>query len=131
MIFVDTGAWFASFVRQDPRHDVAAAWYLANTQRLVTSDYVLSELFTLLKARGQFPSALAIGDDLWSGRLARVELATPNDLAHAWNTYKSYADKAWSFVDCLSRAMMERLAIDRAFAFDEHFHQFGTVTVLP
>jgi len=26
---------------------------------------------------------------------------------------------------------MERLGIDRAFAFDDHFQQFGTVTVVP
>ena len=131
MIFVDTGAWFACFVRQDPCHEQASAWFVSNTQRLLTSDHVLSELFTLLKARGQFASALTIGDDLWSGKLAYIEIATPNDLTNAWNVYKSYGDKAWSFVDCISRTIMERLGVDRAFAFDEHFRQFGMVTVVP
>ena len=131
MIFVDTGAWFACFISHDPRHAQAYDWYLGNVERLVTSDHVLVELFTLLKARGQFRIALAVGDDLWSGSLARVEYATAVDLAGAWNAYKSYHDKRWSLVDCLSRVIMQRLDISRAFAFDEHFRQFGTVTVVP
>ena len=131
MTFVDTGAWFACFVRDDEHHEQAAAWYLANSKRLVTSDHVLAELFTLLKARGAFQTALAVGDDLWAGKLADVESVTASDLANAWNTYKTCHDKAWSFTDCTSRAVMDRLDIGEAFSFDEHFRQFGTVTVLP
>ena len=131
MIFVDTGAWFACFVSHDHHHEQAAAWYLNNTQTLVTSDHVLAELFTLLKARGEFQTALAVGDDLWAGKLAYVEGVTAGDLAQAWHTYKTYHDKRWSFTDCTSRVVMERLGVKQAFSFDEHFRQFGTVAVVP
>lgn len=40
-------------------------------------------------------------------------------------------DKQWSFTDCTSRVVMERLGIQKVFAFDDHFRQFGTVTVVP
>jgi len=30
MIFVDTGAWFARFVPDDPQHRVLVAWFGAN-----------------------------------------------------------------------------------------------------
>ena len=40
-------------------------------------------------------------------------------------------DKEWSFTDCVSRAVIERLGITTAVAFDEHFRQFGTVIVVP
>jgi predicted nucleic acid-binding protein len=131
VIFVDTSAWFASFVKTDSSHSVAKPWFVQNAEGLVTSDLILCELFTLLKVRRKLGVALDVGDDLWTGTYARVEAVLASDLQEGWTTYKSYRDKAWSFVDCVTRAMMERLDIQRAFAFDEHFRQFGTVTVVP
>ena len=131
MIFVDTGAWFACFVSSDANHQRASEWYLANTNRLATTDYVLTELLTLLKARGEFHTALDLGDHLWSGELARIEYVTHADILSAWSVYKTFTDKTWSFTDCVSRVVMERLGIAQAFAFDEHFRQFGTVHTVP
>ncbi|MDT7605420.1 MAG: uncharacterized protein QOF61_3417 [Acidobacteriota bacterium] len=49
----------------------------------------------------------------------------------AWEIFRDYADKDWSFTDCASKALIERLGIKTAFAFDRHFRQFGSVTVVP
>jgi predicted nucleic acid-binding protein len=35
----------------------------------------------------------------------------------------------WSFTDCVSYAIIERLQIKQAAAFDVHFGQFGIVEV--
>jgi uncharacterized protein len=43
VIFVDTGAWFAVAVRNDPDHEAAMRWLRANREPLVTTDYVLAE----------------------------------------------------------------------------------------
>lgn len=131
MIFADTGAIFACFVAPDPNHGKARAWFEQNKDVLVTSDHVLAELFTLLKARGQYRIALEIGDDIWDEKLTQIEPVTSQDLKKAWNVFKSFGDKRWSFVDCTSRALMERLNIQQAFTFDVHFRQFGTVAVVP
>ena len=131
MIFVDTGAWFASFVASDPDHAAAGAWLDANTHALVTTDYVIDELLTLLKIRGEFERALEIGPPLLRGAVCRLEWVTPADVAQAWQVFATYRDKGWSFTDCVSRAVIERLGIATAFAFDVHFRQFGTVTVVP
>ncbi len=40
-----------------------------------------------------------------------------------------YEDKSFSLVDCLSFAVMERLQIPYAFAFDRHFAQYGIETL--
>jgi uncharacterized protein len=56
---------------------------------------------------------------------------TEQHFAEAWDIFQHFIDKEWSFTDCTSRVVMERLGIPRAFAFDDHFGQFGTVTVLP
>ena len=49
----------------------------------------------------------------------------------AWDIFQKYADKEWSFTDCTSKVVMERLQISKAFAFDQHFRQFGNVVVVP
>ncbi|HEX3999879.1 MAG TPA: PIN domain-containing protein [Pirellulales bacterium] len=57
MIFVDTGAWFAALVPDDAYHSAAAEFLRSNDEALVTTDYILDELLTLLKARGQLARA--------------------------------------------------------------------------
>ncbi len=74
---------------------------------------------------------MEIGAELLSEAAARIEWVTPTDVQSAWNIFVSFRDKEWSFTDCISRVVMERLGITHAFAFDEHFRQFGTVTVVP
>jgi hypothetical protein len=53
VIFVDTGAWFAAFVPKDADHSAARAWLAGNEAPLLTTDYVLDELLTLLRMRGK------------------------------------------------------------------------------
>ena len=131
MIFVDTSAWFAAFVPNDRHYADAGAWLEQNTEPLVTTDYVLDELLTLLKRRGEFQRAVWLGDEMLRGRIAVFEWVTPADVEAALDVFRQFHDKQWSFTDCTSRVVMERLAIPTAFAFDEHFRQFGNVTVVP
>jgi predicted nucleic acid-binding protein len=43
MIFVDTGAWFAAFVPNDPDHAAADTWLETNREPLITTDDVIME----------------------------------------------------------------------------------------
>lgn len=130
-VFVDSGGWFAHFVRRDPDHEAAVDWMQKNRQPLVTTDYVLDELLTLLKLRESHRVAVAAGEALWQQRVARVEHITVEDVARAWEVFRQYHDKGWSFTDCTSKVVIERLGIVQAFAFDIHFEQFGTVVRVP
>jgi predicted nucleic acid-binding protein len=131
VIFVDTGGWFASVVPSDRDHARATAWLDANTEPLVTSDYVLDEVLTLLRARGHADLALTMGQDLIDQRTAALYHLDELDIRRAWDVFRQYADKQWSFTDCSSKVVMERLGIATAFAFDQHFRQFGSVRVVP
>ena len=131
MIFVDTGAWFASVVPSDPDHRAATAWFAFNRQPLHTSDYVVDETLTLLRVRGEYRRAVAMGRLFFTGRLARVHHVSEADVLAAWRVFEQFSDKAWSFTDCTSKVLMERMRIMRAVAFDEHFRQFGSVIVCP
>ena len=130
-VFVDTGAWFAYFVRRDPDHNSARNWVSTNESSLVTSDYILDELFTLLKIRESHVVAVAAGRALIEEKICQIIRVTPNDFAHAWSIFVQFNDKGWSFTDCTSKVIMERLGITTAFSFDEHFEQFGSIIRVP
>jgi uncharacterized protein len=131
MVFVDTGAWYASLIPSDPDHVAAQSWLAQNRVPLVTSDYVIDETLTLLLVRGQKRRAIGWGQAVFSGALATLHCLTMSDLHAAWQVYQQFFDKDWSFTDCTSRVLMHWLGISAAFSFDQHFRQFGTVTVLP
>ncbi len=73
MIFVDTGAWFASLIPTDPDHASATAWLAENSSPLLTTDYVIDETLTLLRARGERTTAFGT----WSEILSRWSSGSP------------------------------------------------------
>lgn len=130
MIFVDTGAWFAAFVPNDPDHAAAARWLRQNREPLVTTDSVIDEVLTLMLVRGERQRALRLGKALLDGLLAELHWIGPDEVLAAWQTYRQYTDKGWGCTDCTSRVVMQRRGIQAAFAFDLHFRQFGLGAVL-
>ena len=131
MIFVDTGAWYASLVPTDPDHSKAAQWLAENHSPLLTTDYVIDETLTLLRVRGERKRSLLLGARFFQDDFVEIHKVTTADLALAWSTFEQFDDKGWSFTDCTSKVVMEQLSIKVAFAFDHHFHQFGTIQVVP
>ena len=131
MIFVDSSAWSAAFVHADPDRQRARSWLRQNFQRLLTTDYIIDETLTVIRARSHLNRAIRVGQKLFDQAFVTIEWVTPDDVRRAWNVFRNYRDKHWSFTDCISRVVMERLDIKQAFAFDDDFRQFGTVTVVP
>ena len=135
MILVDTGAWFAVAVAEDPDHAAAMAFLDGNRDALVTTDLVAVETMNLLRFRhrGAAGHALAnrVGDDLWGGRAASLVRVQPEDIRAARVAFRRFDDKVWSFTDCTSFVVMERLGIQVAFAFDRNFEQYPGLRRVP
>jgi len=131
MVFVDTSAWFAAVVPSDPNHPRAANWLAANSEVLITTDYIIDETLTLLRARGERQRAKLLGNKFFEASIAEVYFLTEEDIRQACAIFEQYDDKGWSFTDCSSKVVMDQMNISQAFAFDHHFHQFGTVQVVP
>ncbi|MGI0481811.1 type II toxin-antitoxin system VapC family toxin [Geminocystis sp. CENA526] len=124
-------AWFASVVPSDKQHQKAITWLKNNQESLLTTDYVIDETLTLLRARGELKRSIVLGEAFFSGKLAQIYYLTEDDVRSTWDIFSRFADKEWSFTDCSSKVVMEKLEIQKAFAFDRHFTQFGTVKVIP
>ena len=131
MIFVDTSAWFAAIVPDDRNYEIVQKWLESNSDQLLTTDYVIDETLTLLKARGEYRYAIELGAHFFGGELAIVAKVENGDLLRAWELFRDYSDKEWSFTDCTSKVVMERLGVKTALAVDHHFTQFGTIAVVP
>ncbi len=134
MIFVDTAAFLAIENLRDTHHEEALSYQrscLRKGRPLVTSDYVLDETYTILRIRAGHAIAVQFGEALRASRLMRVEYLTREAVESAWRIFKTYADHDFSFTDCTSFALMERLGIEAAFTFDSHFRQYGRLQVNP
>ncbi len=129
MIFVDTGAWYALMDATDPNHAAALAVYrdLARGRmgRLVTSDYVLAEAYTLCRFRGGIEPLKRLAALVRESPSLRVLRVSETEYDRALEMMLVREDKRWSFTDCTSFVLMESLAIRDAFAFDENFAQAG------
>jgi len=131
MIFVDSGGWFASVVTDDEDHETAKIWFEENKEPLFTTNYIVDETLTLLRARGENQKAVEIGNLFFQGLLAEIYHLTEDDIFETWKIFQQFSDKDWSFTDCSSKYICERFGITHAFSLDKHFRQFGTVIVVP
>jgi uncharacterized protein len=127
-VFVDTGAWYAFFVRS-ARGSVEVRQALEQYEdRLVTSEYVFDELVTLLRRRADHQHAVRAGEAV--RECSSVVAVDRKDVQAAWKLFRERSDKSYSFTDCTSFVVMKRMGIDRSVCLDAHFTQAG-FTVLP
>jgi predicted nucleic acid-binding protein len=118
-VFVDSSFWFASIVARD-RNNARAKAVLEGQREHVTTDHVLVETWLLLNSRYRRHAAERFWERIRLGGV-RVEIATAADLEAAWAIGEAFPDQEFSIVDRTSFAVMERLGINRAASFDDHF----------
>ena len=92
---------------------------------LVTTEWVLAEAVTLLKARGAVDHALTLGQAIQAGHLGYLVESTPERRRRAWELFVRYRDRRVGLVDCASFAVMEELGLGQFFGFDEDFVRAG------
>lgn len=130
-IFVDTSAFFALADRTDRFHNLAIRSVEANECLLLTSNFVVFETITLIRMRLGHEPAVKFGRRLLNEAVTPIIRVTSADERKAWETFRRWHDKRFSFVDCTSFALMQRLGIQTAFAFDDDFRRFGNWEVVP
>jgi hypothetical protein len=125
---VDTSGFYALLVKGDSMHARASAILARAAQskgRFVTTDYVLDETATLLKARGHAHVAEAFFDAVFASAACRVEWMEPDSFAQTRRFFLKHHDKHWSFTDCFSFCVMRMLGLRDALTADAHFRQAG------
>ena len=131
MAFVDTSFWFARAIARDNRHTDAAA--LADRFRdapVVTSNLVLGETWTLLSHRAGHRRALRWLNGV-RGEPVSIERVEIDVETEAWEWLRQHDERPYSFVDATSFALMRKLRITEALAFDGDFAAAGFVELRP
>ncbi len=129
-VLVDTSAVYALLDRDDRCHDAAReALESLRKQRTdpLLTNFIVAECHALSLSR--------LGADIarkWLlGNIWPVERVNVEDETKARVIIEQYTDKTFSYTDATSFAVMERLGIKTAFAFDPHFRQYGFLVVGP
>jgi len=121
-LFVDTSAWYAAADSGD-RSNARAVEILSGGRRLLTSDHVLVETWTLIRHRLGRHAGERFFDGLRAG-VAILESVTLADLEVAWTIGRDFPDQDFSLVDRTSFAMMQRLGVRTVASFDDDFAVF-------
>lgn len=132
-VFVDTSGWVALKHKGDSLWQAATRLnrsLLTKKSRYVTSNFVLDEAYTLLRLRAGHHIAVELGEEIANSRLITVVHVSPMLEDEAWQIFKRYDDKEFSFTDCTSFAIMRQRNISEAFTNDHHFEQFGYQVLL-
>ncbi len=122
---VDTSLWYAMADDRDPNHREAVLLLAAPPPIHLTTNWIFGEAVTLVRGRLGHKAAVALGARLLHRPGSRIVRVQSEDEQAAWQIFQRYADKDFSLVDCTSFAVMRRLRIPRALAFDRHFQQMG------
>lgn len=124
---VDTSASFALLDRRDDNHHAAPRIAEQIARRriyLIATNFLIAETHALILNKLGHATASAFLDRMDQGSI-RVERIDVADEQRARDIIRQYKDKDFSLTDATSFAVMERLGIHHAFAFDHHFQQFG------
>jgi len=131
VIFIDTGAFVARYLKRDQHYQAAlAAWHelLESGEPCFTSNLVLSETLTILARRTTCEFAATRARHIYSSSFLHILRPEANDEIAAIQILEKYSDQRIGFCDCVSFTLMHRLGISNAFTFDNHFRIAGFET---
>ena len=133
LLFVDTAGWVAMADGAEPlgaSTRAARDGWLADGGRLLTTDYIVAETLTVLRARLGLAAAEAWWTQIAASQRLRWEMVDPSRADKARAIFFRFRDKAFSFVDCTSFVVMREVRVAEALTLDDHFRQMG-FRVLP
>jgi len=133
-VFVDTSGFYALIVSRDDNHARAHQLFMRAAReswKLVTTNAVLFETYALLLARARPAREVALKFlDSVQARAYDVVRLTKADEERAIGLIRLHLDKTYSLCDASSFAVMERLGIAEAIAFDTDFQSYGRFVIL-
>jgi predicted nucleic acid-binding protein len=126
VIFVDTSFWVAVRNRRDGHHqDAQRLLSDAGGAPLITSNLVRGETWTFLRRRTGHAGAMNFLDSLERTERLEIVPVSPELEDRAWSWLRKHDERAYSFVDATSFALMRSMKIKDALAFDGDFSAAG------
>ncbi|MBC8230171.1 type II toxin-antitoxin system VapC family toxin [bacterium] len=133
LIFADTQGWVALSSKRDRFHQQAVMvnkQLISQHNRFLTTNFVLDETYTLLLRRIGHSEAVKFGEMIRRTPSVEVIHITEAIEARAWELFKQYSDKEFSFTDCTSFVVMQQLGLTETYTNDHHFEQMRFTILL-
>ena len=133
LIFADTQGWIALSNKRDQFHQQALRInrrLISQHRRFLTTNFVLDETYTLLLRRIGHYGAITFGEMIRNTPSVEIIHITEGIENQAWELFKRYSDKEFSFTDCTSFVVMRQLGLTETFTNDHHFEQMKFTILL-
>jgi predicted nucleic acid-binding protein len=127
-VFLDSSGLYALADRRDAYHAQAEGRVrklIESGTRLVLTDYIVDEACTLAKIRAGSDSALRLLEIVERSRAIEMFWIGVEHFEAAKALFRKHADHDYSFTDCTSFVVMNKLRIRDALTSDRHFVQAG------
>ena len=131
MRFVDSSFWIALQNRRDAHEDDARALWNAGPGPLLTTNHVVGETWTFLRRKAGQRHAVRFLDSVMASRVVSILHVDEPAEEDAWRWLRRHDEREYSFVDATSFAVMRRLRIREALAFDGDFAAAGFIEARP
>ena len=134
-VFVDTWGWCTIVNGAQTEHIETAGLFqelIDKGTTFVTTNFVLDESYTLIRTRIHHKTAVEFHDLMQvlisDGYVKLIQV--PPEIEHeGWEIFERCSDKDFSYTDCTSFVVMQRLKITQAITTDGHFRQMSFQTL--
>lgn len=129
-VFLDSVGLVALWLQSDQWHHSARTAFgalFASRRRVVTTSLVLLECGNAVSRKPARKDVIRLRYDLLANNGLLVP--TEDDWSEGWRAYESGVPGNPGIVDCISFAVMRRLALTEAFTNDQHFAAAGFTTL--
>lgn len=124
-LFVDTNFFCALYNDNDAHYSKAEVIATRlNGFRLITSNFVLLETYTVLSQRASKREAIAFGELLKKDSPYAIYWISKEFEEEVWKIFVSIKEKNFSYVDASILALIRKEKISHLLSFDTSFAQF-------
>jgi len=134
-LFIDTGAFYAYFVENSPRHERARALMDAirdgdlRFRPIYTTGYVVSELATLILRKKNHQKAMETVRRIRDSSAVTVLHPDKSQFGAICDEFERFDDQQISFVDHTTGALATEYDTEYIFGFDSDFRTLGFTLV--
>ncbi len=126
----DTYYFLAIGSESDQGHQEAVQYSSTYSGRIVTTEWVLTEVGDAMSSPIQRPRFLTLLSLIASDRNWTVTESSHELFQQGVLLFSQRLDKSWSLTDCISFIVMCAQGITEALTADRHFEQAGFVSLL-
>ena len=134
IVFADTYCWIALLNTNGEDYKQVIQFGQTNQNiNLVTTEPVIDEILNFFGSKGSFlrGRAFKLCERIVSDLMIQVIPHDANLRKSALTLYRDRLDKGYSFTDCYSMIVMQRMAIFEVLTHDKHFTQEGFTILFP